>query len=181
MGGFTVNGCGATDRFYHLKSLSSLFCPKCGKETEFHLDEVKRKIDVIFIPTATISVKYAIMCDKCKQGWYVSDTDKNDILSDRVTVKLSAEGVSLIRKEIKSTTVKKTTSKETTFKNTADIESKDDPAPIPVQEDNLTKSFAVKIDASYVLPKKKYCPKCNMFYVAQKEKCTVCGSDLIEK
>lgn len=211
MGGFTVNGCGATDKYYHLKNLGSYTCPMCNKKSEFYLDEVKRKIDIFYIPTATISVKHAIMCGKCKRGWYISDTDKDSILSGEVMAKLSDDGVSLISTDkndtedtenIKEKNLCPKCSCELQLNakfcmncgynlsdsqnaeiniDTDDITIEKDIALLPENENNCINNITAQSDALYTLPKKKYCQKCNMFYVAQKEKCTICGNDLIEK
>lgn len=216
MGGFTVDGCGASDRFYHLKNVGSFTCPKCGRESDFYLDEVKRKIDIFFIPTATISVKYAIMCGKCERGWYIGEVDKDKILSGRATVEISPDGVSFIQKD---SFVNKSTEHIEREKNADkttslcpkcnyelqlnakycmncgfDLSSKQDSVTTDINNtDSQNESIhdielkktdlnnTAKNDFSYALPEKKYCPKCNMFYVAQKEKCTICGGDLIKK
>ncbi len=73
MGGFRVNGIGATDHFKKIKSLGVRTCPKCGKETEFFLELAKFKIDVFYIPTFTLKTRYAVMCSKCENGQFVSD------------------------------------------------------------------------------------------------------------
>ena len=73
MGGFRVNGCGATDHFKKIKSLGTHLCPRCGKVTEFFLDEAKFKVDIFFIPTVTLKSRYAVMCGKCEQGEFCSD------------------------------------------------------------------------------------------------------------
>lgn len=68
MGGFRYNGCGVTDHFKKIKKLGTHICPNCRKLAEFTLDEVNKKIDIVFIPTFTLKSSYAIMCSKCKVG-----------------------------------------------------------------------------------------------------------------
>lgn len=40
---------------------------------EFVLCEVKRKIEILYIPTISIKTSYAVTCAECKEGYYVSD------------------------------------------------------------------------------------------------------------
>ncbi|MDO5348751.1 MAG: zinc-ribbon domain-containing protein [Lachnospiraceae bacterium] len=72
MGGFRVNGCGVTDHFKKVKSLGTHVCPDCKNSAEFFLEEVKQKIDIVFIPTLTLKSQYAVMCKKCRRGSYCS-------------------------------------------------------------------------------------------------------------
>ena len=96
MGGFTINGCGATDRFNPIKELGTFTCPRCQKVTGFTLDEVKRKIDVFFIPTATVSVKYAIMCKNCENGKYIDEAEKNALMSGAAKAEIDEDGIAVI-------------------------------------------------------------------------------------
>lgn len=73
MGGFRLNGCGATDHYKKVKNLGIHLCPRCKKAAEFFLEEAKFKIDVFFIPTVTLKSRYVVMCGKCGQGEYCSD------------------------------------------------------------------------------------------------------------
>lgn len=96
MGGFTINGCGAADSFYTMKSLGTHFCYHCNKEKEFALMEVKRKIVVAFIPTFSISTKYAVACKKCKLGYYVDDTLKDDLYNGRKKIEVMRDRIEYI-------------------------------------------------------------------------------------
>ena len=93
MGGFTINGCGATDKFTPIKSLGTFSCPGCGNVAEFTLDEVKRKIKVFYIPTATLSIKYAIMCKRCERGRFIEEHEKNGILNGTMIVEATKDGI----------------------------------------------------------------------------------------
>lgn len=73
MGGFRINGCGATDHFKKIKNLGIYLCPRCKRAAEFFLEEAKFKVDIFFIPTVTLKSRYAVMCGKCEQGEYCSD------------------------------------------------------------------------------------------------------------
>lgn len=100
MGGFTVNGCGATDSFYPMKDIGRFSCPHCRESRMLSLMEVKRKIRVIYIPTVSISTKYAVACAVCKNGYYISEQQKDDILYDRAEVEVTSEGLA-IRKKVR--------------------------------------------------------------------------------
>lgn len=81
MGGFTINGIGATDHFKKLKSLGVHECPRCHNQTEFFLELAKFKVDILFIPTVTLKTRYAVMCSRCDNGRFISDTLANKILN----------------------------------------------------------------------------------------------------
>ncbi len=72
MGGFRVNGCGVTEHFKKIKKLGTHICPSCQKLAEFTLDEVNKKIDIVYIPTFTLKSNYAVMCSRCKTGEFCS-------------------------------------------------------------------------------------------------------------
>ena len=96
MGGFTINGCGAADSYYPIKNLHNAHCTSCGRERMFALMELKRKVKVFYIPTFSVGSKYAVVCSHCKDGWYVSDMQKEFILSNPAdSVRIDAEGVHL--------------------------------------------------------------------------------------
>ncbi|MBE6742171.1 MAG: zinc ribbon domain-containing protein [Ruminococcaceae bacterium] len=271
MGGFTVDGCGATDKFYPIKGLGIYTCPNCGKQTEFTLDEVKRKISVFYIPTATVSVKYAIMCKKCERGSYITEDEKNAILYGNSTVSIDKDGIVVKSNNPKKTNTNKTTdsSKSNTHtdskssKSPSDSSTKNCPkcgAELPKEasfcyicglnikeyeekqkeDEKAKKSYlcpscgnelpenamfcwkcGLNLDEAkgdddsvsppvepepiepepiepepikpepvntntvksntVVMPQKKYCPKCNMFYIKTKERCTICSGELILK
>ena len=96
MGGVVVNGFGAEDKFKTIKYLGEFVCPHCKKSSQFTLDEVNRKIVLLFIPTVSYSTKYAIMCKKCQLGDYISEYDKNRILNGTATVDFSAGRMQII-------------------------------------------------------------------------------------
>lgn len=99
MGGFMFNGCGATDSFYKVRDVGSFFCPGCKETRVFSLFEVKRKIRVVYIPTVPISVKYAVSCSACRDGYYISEQQKDDILYGRVDIEVTSNSVIFHKKQ----------------------------------------------------------------------------------
>ncbi len=97
MAGFTYNGFGAADSYYPLKSIGTFYCPHCRKERSFALMELRMKVRLLYIPTVTVNTKYAIVCEKCKEGYYVEESVKNDILAGRIQPIVQADGVQLNR------------------------------------------------------------------------------------
>lgn len=73
MGGFTINGFGATDHYKKIKSLGVYQCSGCKRTTEYFLVEAKFKIDIFFIPTVTLKSRYAVKCGRCETGEFCSD------------------------------------------------------------------------------------------------------------
>ena len=98
MGGFLINGCGASDSYYKIKDVAHSFCPSCNAMRTFALMELRMKIRVLWIPTVPISKKYAVVCPVCKSGYYVDEQQKDDILYERVQVEVVKDGVILRKK-----------------------------------------------------------------------------------
>ncbi len=92
MGGFRVNGCGATDHFKKIKSVGVYTCPQCGTKTEFFLEEAKLKVDVFFIPTVTIKSRYALMCGRCETGKTCPDEWAGRLLKGEPLWQIAAAG-----------------------------------------------------------------------------------------
>lgn len=93
MGGFTVNGCGTGDRFYPKLGLGQHYCQSCRSIQPYALMEVKRKIEVFFIPTVSISTKYAVACKKCKTGYYIEDNIRNELLYGRMGIEVQPDKI----------------------------------------------------------------------------------------
>ena len=94
MAGFLINGCGAADSYYKLKSVGEAYCSCCRKQKPWELAMLKMKIRVVFIPTVSVSTKYAVMCSGCRQGYYVSEEQKKFILDNPPScVEVQPDGV----------------------------------------------------------------------------------------
>ncbi len=81
MGGFQFNGCGARDYFTKIKFLGNQHCPTCNAVTPFYLEKGSFKASVFWIPTVTLKERYAIMCEKCKEGRWIDETETQRILT----------------------------------------------------------------------------------------------------
>lgn len=90
MGGFTVNGCGTGDSFYPKLNLGNHFCKICNSIQEFDLMEVKRKVKVLYIPTFSLNTKYAVSCNRCKTGYYVDDSIRDELLYGRMSIEVQS-------------------------------------------------------------------------------------------
>lgn len=99
MGGFTVNGFGATDRFVPIRNLGTFQCPHCKQERMLQLMEVQRKVSLLYIQTVTINTKYAIACASCQNGYYIEEQQKDDILYGRAIATITEQGAVLLKKE----------------------------------------------------------------------------------
>ena len=97
MGGFLFNGCGAADSFYPKKSLGMHYCKYCHSIKEYALMEVKRKIRVVYIPTFSITTKYAVGCTKCKNGYYIEDNVRDEILYGKMGIEMQGDEIKLVR------------------------------------------------------------------------------------
>lgn len=93
MGGVLINGCGTSDSLVTMRTLPGRLCRVC-KKADYALMEVKRKVRVFYIPVVSINTKYAIACPKCKEGYYISEEQKNIVLREGSScVEILADGV----------------------------------------------------------------------------------------
>ena len=99
MGGFTVNGFGATDRFVPIRNLGTFQCPHCKQERMLQLMEVQRKVSLLYIQTVTINTKYAIACASCQNGYYIEEQQRDDILYGRAIATITEQGAVLLKKD----------------------------------------------------------------------------------
>lgn len=96
MAGFTINGFGASDSYRTLKDLKTSHCFSCRRDTMFALMELKMRIRLLYIPTVPIGTKYAVVCTRCKNGYYVNEEQRNFILDNPASVvTIASDGVVL--------------------------------------------------------------------------------------
>lgn len=208
MGGFRVNGCGVSDRYYKIMELGYFDCPSCKKHSLFTLDEVKRKVDIFFIPTVAVSQKYAVMCKGCGNGWYIEEGDKNDIMSGKKRVVITKEGAGFISNEVKpenelpekivevkkeepvkAAEVKKEEPVKVTEKEEKPIENKSEKQtekPAVQNTEDKEAPVAENIAESaksftFGALKWKMCPLCMMTYSEDKTVCPICQKPLVDK
>lgn len=208
MGGFTINGFGAADSYYPLKSVGIFYCKCCRKEQEFSVMELKRKIKVLYIPTVSLYSKYAIACNKCKNGHYIEENVKDDILYGRSTVIGYDENGPKIQQIAldsnyvsTSAAVPSVQESEAELNYDSNIETAE-PDPViskqvhiePAQPENVSKEIVDKSSAesndksNFTQVKKtieptsfsstKKCPHCGFSYVGEPKICVICGEKL---
>lgn len=160
MGGFMVNGCGAADSFYKIKDLGTFQCPHCNQLRTYSLMEVKMKIRVLYIPTVSVNTKYAVACASCKNGYYVNEKQKDDILYDRVVTQMTSDGVTFYDKKALEETISG---------------KKEDPRileePKEVQEEKFQPGWQET-------PRKKFCAKCGGRLDEQTGLCPSCDGGI---
>ena len=202
MGGFMINGIGAADSFYPIKTIGRFQCPSCRCEQSFALMTVKLKVRVVFIPTVTLNTKYAVACENCKSGFYIEERSKNDILNKKVDVWVDENGVELIPVEKKaeqkidySTMTEAKDEKETIIETkpheeakpqvVAEVSSDVKKCPhcgMTVENESLFCAFCgKKVLAETPVEDKKICPKCNKEFEKDRLFCNMCGGTLINK
>jgi len=99
MAGFTFNGIGASDSYYMLKELPGHLCRSC-KKSDMAVMELRMKVRIVYIPTITLYKKYAVVCPKCKEGFYISEEQKNYLLNhDSSCLEITGEGVRILAEE----------------------------------------------------------------------------------
>lgn len=52
--------------------------------------EVKRKVKVLYIPTFSLNTKYAVACNRCKTGYYVDDSIRDELLYGRMSIEVQS-------------------------------------------------------------------------------------------
>lgn len=182
MGGFTINGCGASDSYYPLRTLTGMTCPSCGK-ADLALTELRMKIRVFYIPTFTIGKKYGILCPRCKNGYYVSDAQRDYVMSHGAEcVQLLPDGIQIIPVEEAAALPEEKQEQPAAVPAAADAASAEKPAEeAPVQPVTAEEKPAEEAPAdglAFVYRKSKVCPDCGMHAPADRDTCGVCGAKL---
>ena len=52
--------------------------------------EVKRNVKVLYIPTFSLNTKYAVACNRCKTGYYVDDSIRDELLYGRMSIEVQS-------------------------------------------------------------------------------------------
>jgi hypothetical protein len=61
-------------------------CPNCKNYNHYFLVEVAKQASVFLVPVAKWSKKYYLMCSVCKFGSEVTESDKDEILIESVSL-----------------------------------------------------------------------------------------------
>lgn len=171
MGGFTVNGFGATDRFVPIRNLGTFQCPHCKQERMLQLMEVQRKVSLLYIQTVTINTKYAIACASCQNGYYIEEQQKDDILYGRAIATITEQGAVLLKKEKIIDAPEK--QEKPSLPQNSQAERQAHPArqnaPQGTQQDTL-----VGQQARAGQPRRRFCGRCGSPLDGQTGRCPVC-------
>ena len=204
MGGFLINGCGASDSYYKIKDVAHAFCPSCNAMRTFALMELRMKIRVLWIPTVPISKKYAVVCPVCKSGYYVDEQQKDDILYERVQVEVVKDGVILRKKNEPQRIPQPTPTPQPVPQPTPTPQPvpqpvptpqpipqpvpqpvpAPDPAPQPVPNpypDRKDNGMSQGYESLLKRPSQKMCPACKLLYSEDKKFCDICGRRLVDR
>lgn len=98
MAGVMINGFGWSDSYYSRLNLGQHYCKFCNSIQNFALMEVKAKIRMMFIPTVAFGTKYFIGCEKCKNGIYVDDEQRDLLLYRGAKIEVG-DGISIVKQE----------------------------------------------------------------------------------
>ena len=201
MGGFTVNGFGATDRFVPIRNLGTFQCPHCKQERMLQLMEVQRKVSLLYIQTVTINTKYAIACASCQNGYYIEEQQKDDILYGRAIATITEQGAVLLKKE-KIIDAPEKQEKPSLPQNSqaerprrrfcgrcgSSLDEQTGRCPVCDGAENKSTAAdagaAANAGAAQSLAGKlsrKICPVCGLLFSGDKTTCPVCGSGLEDR
>lgn len=78
---FRIDGCGTHSVNKILKYVGDYSCDNCKTVNAFYLYEMTKKITVLYVPVAKISKTYAVLCQKCKRGYIVTEQQKFQLLA----------------------------------------------------------------------------------------------------
>ena len=159
MGGFTVNGFGATDRFVPIRNLGTFQCPHCKQERMLQLMEVQRKVSLLYIQTVTINTKYAIACASCQNGYYIEEQQKDDILYGRAIATITEQGAVLLKREKIIDAPEKQEKQENTEKQ---------------EKPSLPQNSQAEWQAQAERPRRRFCGRCGSSLDGQTGRCPVC-------
>ena len=171
MGGFTVNGFGATDRFVPIRNLGTFQRPHCKQERMLQLMEVQRKVSLLYIQTVTINTKYAIACASCQNGYYIEEQQKDDILYGRAIATITEQGAVLLKKE-KIIDAPEKQEKPSLLQN-SQAERQTQSAQQNTQQDTQQDTLAGQ-QAQAERPRRRFCGRCGSSLDGQTGRCPVC-------
>ena len=174
MGGFTVNGFGATDRFVPIRNLGTFQCPHCKQERMLQLMEVQRKVSLLYIQTVTINTKYAIACASCQNGYYIEEQQKDDILYGRAIATITEQGAVLLKKE-KIIDAPEKQEKPSLLQN-SQAERQTQSAQQNTQQDTQQNTLAGQ-QARAGQPRRRFCGRCGSPLDGQTGRCPVCDGE----
>ena len=97
MAGVIINGFGWSDSYYPRLNLGQHYCKFCNSMQNFALMEVKAKIRIFFVPTVSFSTKYCVCCEKCQNGIYVNDEQRDLLLYRGAKIEVR-DGISIVTK-----------------------------------------------------------------------------------
>lgn len=183
MGGFTVNGFGATDRFVPIRNLGTFQCPHCKQERMLQLMEVQRKVSLLYIQTVTINTKYAIACASCQNGYYIEEQQKDDILYGRAIATITEQGAVLLKRE----KIIDAPEKQEKQENTEKQEKQEKPS-LPQNSQagqqaqsarqntwqNTQQDTLAERQAQAERPRRRFCGRCGSPLDGQTGRCPVC-------
>ena len=206
MGGFMVNGCGAAESFYPIRSVGTFYCKYCRADRDFSVGEAKMKIRVLYIPTVSVKTKYVVMCFKCKNGYYIEESDKDDILFNRVRVVVTEKGVNFLSNNSAAALTDNSSYQQPRLLEYNDADTGRVTEPVPESNSSIadTSSYeeekvsytydndasdtssaqVINVEPTQPLPESitkrvvKQCPNCRLLFGEDKESCPVCGSEL---
>lgn len=193
MGGFTVNGFGAADSYYPLKPVGNFYCKCCRKEQQFSVMELKRKIKILYIPTVSLYSKFAVACDKCKNGYYIDEASKVALLYGMAVVTgITENGPEIVNLQgnnsVASYSQSASAEKNMTETTNATVAAENIAAnaavqnvrekPEPIRETITEKKNIVKAAEPIAVTPTKSCPVCGFSYVGEPETCVLCGAKL---
>ena len=186
MGGFTVNGFGATDRFVPIRNLGTFQCPHCKQERMLQLMEVQRKVSLLYIQTVTINTKYAIACASCQNGYYIEEQQKDDILYGRAIATITEQGAVLLKRE----KIIDAPEKQEKQENTEKQEKQEKPS-LPQNSQagqqaqsarqntwqNTQQDTLAERQARAGHPRRRFCGRCGSSLDGQTGRCPVCDGE----
>ena len=171
MGGFTVNGFGATDRFVPIRNLGTFQCPHCKQERMLQLMEVQRKVSLLYIQTVTINTKYAIACASCQNGYYIEEQQKDDILYGRAIATITEQGAVLLKKEKIIDAPEK--QEKPSLPQNSQAERQTQSAQQNTQQDTQQNTLAGQ-QAQAERPRRRFCGRCGSSLDGHTGRCPVC-------
>ena len=173
MGGFTVNGFGATDRFVPIRNLGTFQCPHCKQERMLQLMEVQRKVSLLYIQTVTINTKYAIACASCQNGYYIEEQQKDDILYGRAIATITEQGAVLLKKEKIIDAPEK--QEKPSLPQNSQAEQQAHPARQNAPQG--TQETLAERQARAERPRRRFCGRCGSSLDGQTGRCPVCDGE----
>ena len=95
--GYTFNGFGFDKKLSPMIELGEHHCKYCHSRKTFVLAAEQYIAKVLWVISAGMFSKYAVVCSECENGYYVNDRQRDSLLYLGAKIQVDDDGISIIQ------------------------------------------------------------------------------------